>query len=99
MLTWRAPYGGKPGRCPQFCGGFLPPARFMVADPTVWVVACPLEDRIQVNAADRADHRGYLPGIPTVNQVRVVWRGGRACGGQVLGSSPRVRRGRELPRR
>ena len=38
----------------------------MVADPTVWVVACPLEDRMQVNAADRADRRGYLPGRPTV---------------------------------
>src|SRR5262245_14500966 len=38
----------------------------MVAGPTVWVAACPLKDRTQVNTADRADRRGYLPGIPTV---------------------------------
>ena len=38
----------------------------MVAGPTVWVVAYPPEDRMQVNAADRADRRGYLPGRPTV---------------------------------
>jgi hypothetical protein len=37
----------------------------MVAGPTAWVVACPLQDRTQVNTADRADRRGCLPGIPT----------------------------------